>query len=266
MDTYERIARALRIPSLARDGRAQRPRRRGPLDPTWLTASVGVIGLGALIVAVAGTAHPASQGANSGVLIAGIVIAAVGVIGVLGCGVDAFVRLREDSQSPFLISHYPNCPDCRESLVTPSGPAEQLRIHVTNASRSGVERVRAFLHSPDGKTREHFLHIQHDNDATGARQLSRMGENLTVGQPVHFDLVLVSRGWPDGSGGTTAGIVRFEYADPAISDMSQTSATRGAWLLRIEVSGWTDFRDVVPRFREYQLSVDSQRRASLVQL
>jgi hypothetical protein len=110
------------------------------------------------------------------------------------------------------------------------------------------------------------LHIQHDNDATGARHLSRVGENLTVGQPVHFDLVLVSRGWPNGLGGMTTGSIHFEYADPAISSISQSSTVPSSWLLRVEVSGWTDFRDVVPRFKDYLLSVDSQYWAGLIDL
>ena len=74
---------------------------------------------------------------------------------------------------------------------TNSGPGKQVRLHVTNASRGGVQRVRAFMHVLEGSAREHFLHVQHDNDPVGLRQASRFGESLTVGQPVHFDVMLV---------------------------------------------------------------------------
>ena len=106
--------------------------------------------------------------------------------------------------------------------------------------------------------RDHFLHVQHDNDPIGLRVLSRSGENLTVGQPVHFDVALVSL--PDWSKPIPA-VIRFEYTDPAISDRSEIPLGPGqlpaCWKTRVEVSGWTDFRDVVPTSVECDVNVDA---------
>jgi len=188
-------------------------------------------------------------------------VAAVGVLGILGCFVLAVTRYFEDGKSPFKITHTPgSCSDCAENVNTKWGPAVQVRLHVTNRSRVGVQRVRAYmrvLQAGAAAARDHFLHVEHDNDPTGARQLSRMGEYLTVGQPVHFDLAIVACG--DRTKGQPA-VIRFEYADPSISDMSELPLGSGQipaiWRLQVEVSGWTDFRDVISGFADCELTVD----------
>jgi hypothetical protein len=229
------------------------PRRRGPTDPTWLSGWVGMIAAGALIIGVAAAARGNGQGTNEGALIAGLAIGALGVVGILGCCGLAAVRLFEDARSPFSVEYRPGCPDCVEDVNPRWGPSKQFRLHVVNKSRVGVQRVRAYMRVVEGQGRDHFLHVQHDNDGSGLRQLSRTGEYLTVQQPVHFDVALIKLGIPSA--------IRFEYADPAISEMSQKALVQqnlpSLWRLRIEVSGWTDFRDVAPRSVEGELLVDA---------
>jgi len=55
-------------------------------------------------------------------------------------------------------------------------------------------------------------------------------------------------------------VIRFEYADAAISDNSHISLKEGqlpaTWKIEVEVSGWTDFRDVVPRCSQFDVVID----------
>jgi hypothetical protein len=119
-----------------------------------------------------------------------------------------------------------------------------------------------------GVDRAHFLHVQHDNDPSGARQLSRQGEFLVVGQTVHFDVVLVWADFPMGPG--KAHIVRFEYADPAIANASERPLGSGqvpqSWILGLQVSGWTDYRDVAPADGIFKLEIDKRGLPSLQQV
>ena len=227
--------------------------RRGPQDPTWLAGWVGIIACGRSNRRHRSSGTWNQPGNESGRWSAGITLAAVGVREFWLCFVLAIIRYFEDNKSPFKITHNRGtCSDCLENVTTVWGPAQQVRLHVTNRSRVGVQRVRAYMRVLQAgalTARDHFLHVEHDNDPNGVRQLSRMGEYLTVGQPVHFDVALVASG--DDATGTRT-VIRFEYPDPAISDGSEIPLGSGqipaTWKLRVEVSGWTDFRDVVPAF------------------
>jgi hypothetical protein len=199
------------------------PRRRGPLDQTWLAGWVGIVGVGGLIVGVAAAAHSPSQNANGSVVVAGLVVAGIGLVGVFGCFIAAVFRWREDQKTPFEVTHDPQCSDCIERLQRLEG--YQVRLHVTNRSRTGVQRVRPLLSVleplPDN-VRNYFLRVQHDNDPT--RDLSRHGEYLTVGQPVHFDIARVNvpdLEDPDDRDLQGGYVFRFTYADNAITRMSR---------------------------------------------
>jgi hypothetical protein len=256
------------------------PRRRGPLDQTWLAGWVGIVGVGGLIVGVAAAAHSPSQNANGTVLVAGLIVAGMGLLGVFGCFIAAVLRWREDQQTPFEVFHNPQCPDCIEKLQRSQLGGYQVRLHVTNTSRTGVQRVRALLRvlePVESNVRDYFLRVQHDNEL----DLSRHGEYLTVEQTVHFDIARVNVPDPDNEedrGVPGAYVFRFTYADGAITRMSRTSLytdctdklpdlrTRklpAEWKLKIEVSGWTDFRDVEPVTRTYDLVVDESGKPSL---
>jgi hypothetical protein len=245
-----------------------RPHRRGPMDPTWLAGWVGLVAVGGLIIAAGAAAHAPEQSTNNGVLIAGTVIAALGVVGVFGCFALAVIRWGEDQRTPFVVTHKPDCSECREVLPNPtisSVEGIQVRLHVENKSRVGVQRVRAYMRMIEagkGPTRSHFLHIQHDNDPL--RQLSRQGEYLPVRQPVHFDIAVVWRNVAAVPGTHT---IRFEYADMSISDSSGTTLNDNElpikWRLAFQVSGWTDYRDVAPEDALYDLTVASGGYPSL---
>jgi len=241
-----------------------RPARRGPQDPTWIAGWVGLFGAGALIVAVAAAVEGPGGSPNEAALIIGLTTAGLGAFGLLACFVLAVRRWREDAHSPFVVFHDPDCPNCVENVVANFNnrgcESRQVRLHVENRSRVGVQRVRAYMrfHSYGAATaRDHFLHVQHDNDSLGLRLLSRQGEYLTVNQPVHFDVALVGDASTDTA---TMHIIRFEYADPAISNNSHISLGSGqlpaTWRIEIEVSGWTDFRDVVPKYAKFEVVID----------
>jgi hypothetical protein len=231
-----------------------------------------MIAAGALVIGTAAAVRGANQGTNQAALIAGIAVAGVGVIGIFVCLTLAATRYREDARAPLAVTHDRNCPDCFENVPLQVGGeirrACQVRLHVTNRGRVGVQRVRAYMRVLQHGAlyaRDHFLHIEHDNDPVGLRQLSRSGENLTVGQPVHFDVALVTL--PDWSQLLRPAVIRFEYADPAISDQSQiplgSDQVPACWKIRVEVSGWTDFRDVVPTFVDCDINVDADGYVSL---
>ena len=222
--------------------------RRGPQDPAWLAGWAGMIAAGALVIGTAAAVRGTNQGTNQAALIAGMAVAGVGVIGVLVCLGLAAARYFEDAAPPLTITHDPaNCPDCSEVVSVRVGgefrQACQVRLHVTNTGRVGVQRVRAYMRVLQAgalHARDHFLHVQHDNDPIGLRVLSRSGENLTVGQPVHFDVALVSL--PDWSKPIPA-VIRFEYTDPAISDRSEIPLGPGQY----PPAGRPGWRSVVGR-------------------
>jgi hypothetical protein len=126
-----------------------------------------------------------------------------------------------------------------------------------------VQRVRAclsVLEGFEGRIRNYFLRIQHDNDSS--RDLSRRGEYLAVGQPVHFDIARINVADQGGYD------FIFTYADEAITRMSHVLLlpdqlpTRRR--LKIETSGWTDFRDVEPATGTYELVIDESGVLSLL--
>jgi hypothetical protein len=252
---------------------------------------VGIVGVGGLIVGVAAAVHSPSQTANGSVLVAGLVVAGIGLVGVFGCFIAAVLRWKEDQNTPFEVTHDPQCSDCIEGLQRIKG--YQVRLHVTNTSRAGVQRVRALLkvlEPVDDHVRDYFLRVQHDNEL----ELSRHGEYLTVDQTVHFDIARVNvpdLKDPDDRGQRGGYVFRFTYADKAITRMSRTSLftdklpdlrtrklpdlrtrklpdlrTRklpAGWKMKIEVSGWTDFRDVESATATYVLAVDKSGVPSL---
>ena len=71
-----------------------------------------------------------------------------------------------------------------------------------------------------GEGRSYYLHLQHDNDP--ARQASRNGESLTVGQTSYFDLAIIKE-TRDIKG---VKWFWFYYADEGISELYATSAFR----------------------------------------
>jgi len=229
------------------------PERRGPPDPAWAQIAVAMIAIGAVVVSVAAVTARTDTTASGSVLRPNQLVLWVGValaaIGVAWCGVLAFtalMRWREDRKTPFMIAYDAAEVDCNEDPIN-GMPWQQVRIAVTNNSDTGVQRVRAFLRVLEGEGRNFFLHLQHDNDPL--RHLSRTGEYVTTRQTVYFDLALVKRdlGW-----------FFFSYADPAISDLSKVALSPKMWTFRIEVSGWTDARDVVPVSQEFHLHVDKK--------
>ena len=132
---------------------------------------------------------------------------------------------------------------------------QQLRIRVTNGGSQGVQRVRAVLRPSDGSY-YYFLHMQHDNEY----EVSRTGEYLTTGQRMYFDVALVKR--------ENAGAFFWSYADIAISEnLRQILTTHlpdgGSWEVEIDVSGWTDFRDVVGTTKRYKITLDTAHQLSM---
>jgi hypothetical protein len=228
-----------------------------------------MIAAGALIVGVASAAHKSSQNPNTAALWVGLAVGFLGVLGILGCLGIALLRWADDAKTPFAVGHYPDCADCSENVTwNERGLARQVRIHVTNNSRVGVQRVRAFMRVVQpawGLGRDHFLHVQHDNDLMGTRHLSRNGDYLTVRQVVHFDVALVL--YPDWATLGHPAIIRFEYADPGISGMSEvplgSDQVPACWKIQVEVSGWTDFRDVEPASVDCDVNVDAAGVVSL---
>jgi hypothetical protein len=226
--------------------------------------------VGGLMVGVAAAAHAPSQNANGSVLVAGLVVAGIGLLGVFGCFIAAVLRWKEDQKTPFRVTHDPQCSDCIEGLQRLEG--YQVRLSVTNRSRAGVQRVRALLSVLEplgGNVRDYFFRVQHDNEL----DLSRHGEYLTVGQTVHFDIARVNVPDPldpEDHGLQGGYVFRFTYADRAITRMSRDSLfpdqlpAEWKWKLKIEVSGWTDFRDVEPATRTYDLIVDNSGVPSLL--
>jgi hypothetical protein len=130
-----------------------------------------------------------------------------------------------------------------------------VRVEVTNQSGMGVQRVRSYMRVLQGHGRSHFLHLEHDNEPQYLA--SRNGEYLTVGQTAHFDVAAV----------TLLGEFFFCYADSGLTSLSLGQRPEGAsWRLRIEASGWSDFRDVVPTSTEYRLTLDDQHELSFTTL
>lgn len=267
------------------------PRRRGIPDPTWSQVAVAMIALGsfsiALSAATAGTVTKVVHGVHGTTtsvstnpqpvfLWFGGVVAGVGVLAIAGLAVIAFFRWTDDRRTPFVLFHDPSQLNCDEisfrdeivgidtttqppTPVTARDDWRQVRVGVINQGPVGVQRVRAYLEFLDGAHRNHFLHLQHDNDPQ--RYLSRNGEYLTTGETAYFDLVLAK--WVSPWEG-----LYINYADTSISEMSRVkySGTDLSYQVRVTVSGWSDFRDVVSVHQDYKIEWDGGQGLSLVPL
>ena len=91
---------------------------------------------------------------------------------------------------------------------------------------------------------------------------TREGENLTARQKVYFDVAwrgyLIRNGVPDQQMS-----LRLSYADGDLEGLSERPISEFSQRLMIEVSGWRDFRDVVPASKEFVLAVDGYGVLSL---
>lgn len=235
---------------------------------------VAVIAIGGVVIAVdAATASTVVVkggtllSPNEPVLWLGVGMCCLGLVGVLLLGFTAFMRYREDRVTPFTVEFDPDDPNCQEWGYISTGPGKvvrstlQLRVRVTNNGPIGLQRVRAFLSIPHTLGRSHFLHIQHDNEPT--TRLSREGEHVPVGQPVYFDVAFA---WVIAPPGHNFPGYNFSYADMAIATQSYRAFTNSYFPLDIRVSGWTDFRDVVPASRSFILEVKVPNTLALVQV
>lgn len=245
------------------------PERRGMPDPSLSQIAISMIALGSLLVAISATtsstvstSHGTTVHPQPVYLWIGVVLTAIGVVGVAMLGFVAIMRRRDDQKTPFCIDHIPGTDDYEEDLDDTvydtdgtSGRivSQQVRVCVTNAGNIGVQHVRAYLTVLQGGGRNFFLHLQHDNDPT--RHVSRNGEYMTIGQRTFFDVAFVRTiGWKSARVGFA-----ISYADPAIESMSFITPLRKLeYDVRITVSGWTDFRDVVPRSKDFRISVDEE--------
>ena len=233
------------------------PQRRGLPDPTWGQASVALVALGSVLIAVdAATASTSSTRSgsvlhpNQTLLWVGLAIVVVGAAGLIAVAVTAFSRWRDDRRTPFKVEFEPDDPDCVDLLE--GDYWQQLRVRVTNVGSQGVQRVRAFLRLEDGSY-SYFLHIQHDNQY----QVSRIGEYLATQQEMYFDVAVVKRDFTNA--------FFWCYADLSISDKFRYSLASGptSWLIQIDVSGWSDFRDVVGTSKSYRLTLDEGFQLSM---
>ena len=220
-------------------GKFTRRQRRGPTDGTWTQASIALIALGSLLVAVATagsfsvtTARTTTVNPNESALIAGLLIAGLGVVGVMVTAVMAIVRWREDMKPPLTIVHDAEDPDCFQDNENGSC---QFRVKVTNNGRVALRkvRVRVVVLEPKGK-HTHFLHIRHDDYSHYQRSWD--GENVQVGDPAFFDVV-----WrcPPGED-----CIVLNYAADYLSNSYDIPVTLK---LRLTASAWLgDGRDVPP--------------------
>lgn len=237
------------------------PRRRGAPDPAWGQVSVAMIAIGSLLLAVDVATAPAratSSGLepapNTPILIAGLSIAALGVLSCLLMAVAALIRRNEDRRPACVVTHDPQCSECRGLEADGS---QTIRLEVSNVSGGGVQRVRCFMRVLEGHARSYFLHLQHDNEPQ--HLASRGGEYLTVGQVAHFDIASANV--------AGKGLFYFYYADADLRGITaQRAVGNQSWRFEIEASGWTDFRDVVPASKEFRLTLNDQHELSLTTL
>jgi len=164
---------------------SKRPKRRGPTDGTWTQASIALIALGSFFVGVATAGSPAGH-PNQPALIAGLVIASLGVLGVVITAGAAVVRRIEDSTPPLTMVYDPSDPACDQV----DGITRQVRLRVVNDGRVALRQVRVMVEplEPEG-LHTHFLHIRHDDYSDFQRSWD--GENVQVGDPAYFDLFYV---------------------------------------------------------------------------
>ena len=261
------------------------PARRGLPDPSWAQIDIGMIAIGALLISAASVAAP--NQVNNGVSVPspigwvidlGLGLASVGVVGLGGLAFVALMRRREDALTPFVISHDPKQKGSdletldgmrlmpvnlklgdstiQQQTIEEAFEWEQIRVRVKNKGSIGIQRVRAYLEILEGQGRDFFLHLQNDNEPL--HHLSRNGEYLTTQQSTWFDVAVVHRK------GSNQGFY-FCYADEAIGNMSHQPLANAPmrWRVRITVSGWTDFRDVVPCSREFVVYLDGAHKISL---
>ena len=80
--------------------------------------------------------------------------------------------------------------------------------------------------------------------------MSRIGEYLTTQQAMYFDVAIVK---PDSNNA-----FYWCYADASIGGKYLLTSGPTSWLIRIEVSGWSDFRDVVGRSKSYKITLDER--------
>jgi hypothetical protein len=113
-----------------------------------------------------------------------------------------------------------------------------------------------------GDGRSYYLHLQHDNDP--ARQASRNGESLTVSQTSsYFDVALIKEET------AVVGVkwFWFYYADADVSELSRLQLFGPIdWRIRLEVTGWTDFRDVVGLSKDFRLAIDQNLTMTLAEV
>jgi hypothetical protein len=234
---------------------------------------VALIAFGAVVVA-ADTATASSKTTpsgstlqpNQGVLIFGLVLVGLGVLSLAVLAFTAFMRWREDRVAPLELFHRPDSDkECEELFTIPPSDfdGQQLRVGVRNKGSAGVQHVRVFMRILEGEGRSYFLHLQHDNDP--ARSASRNGEFMAVGQRTYFDVALVKR-TVQHVVGTRPGNFFFVYADTQISDMSGVGIGFHSWLIRLEVTGWTTGRDVIPTTKDFRLTMTSQGQLAMTEV
>lgn len=232
------------------------PQRRGPPDPTWAQIAVALIAIGSALLAIDAVTTTTQTTPRDVVVVSSpnqwLIYVAVPMLllGVLSLSVLAFtatMRWKEDRKTPFLIAHDPNDNQCVENF---SDGSRQVRVKVCNIDSIGVERVRSFMRLPNGEDRSHFLHLQHDGDPL--RRQSRDGENLTTRQVAYFDIA-----WR-GKDPNHTEILRLNYAEPELQTLSRRTDWPMSISMVIEVSGWRDFRDVVPTSKKFALIVDEK--------
>jgi hypothetical protein len=235
------------------------PERRGAPNPATQQIFIAMIALGSALLAIDTLTAPtktttsgSALNPNEGLFVAGLVIVGLGVLGLILLAIPAFFAWQEDRSTPFSLHHDLKCLECEENRT--DHPWQMLRVGVTNTSSGGVQRVRVFMRVLEGEGRSAFLHLQHDNEP--ARQASRNGDYLTIGQTSHFDVALVKREHDS---------LWLYYADADISELSRVQL-RGQpmeWKLRLEVSGWINSRDVVPTNTIFRLAVDAKQHMTL---